>query len=576
MANETSTNDLPAKPSLASHLSVWLAVPAGEWLIGRGLQPSPALWQWVLECAAFVSLGVLQWRFAESAWLRTLLWPALLVMLTGFAVAGPTAPLSWQVLYLAGLVLLATAILKDFGARLQVPAFVAIALAFAAPIAGRALDLDTLAGQIAAGFGGIEGSSGELWFELSGAPSAALLPGPGGPPIVVISIDTLRADAAPTMQAWKRLVARGAWWTTTVSSSSWTLPAVASMQTGKTVTEHGADCIVDFGCQGLFPSVRTLAEELAGRGYRTAAFTANPWITRSTGLGRGFQSFVDLAGVPPFRLTLVGPPAGPPSQDSVVVVDQAIAWLDHTDAASFYLWVHLLGPHMPYSHSANPQLQHITGDALRSGGVTGPEFRASVRKAYDDEVAYTDREVMRLLDALDAKGILAGGILVLTADHGEEFWEHGGIEHGHTHHREVTEIPLLIVAPGLETGERSGVASLIDLAPTLEDMAGLDATGIDLRKPLPDDRIATSFGNLYGGTMRSARDISERVIGSRRGLAGERWERFDLTADPGEQNPLAADPAGRVCREASSIAAPALGKAAGVNREALKALGYTN
>src|SRR5207244_1446044 len=106
----------------------------------------------------------------------------------------------------------------------------------------------------------------------------------------------------------------------------------------------------------------------------TAAFTANPWITRSTGLGRGFQMFRDLAGVPPFRLTLAGQPAGPASQDAIVVVNEAIAWLATVRGAPFYLWVHLIGPHMPYTHSTVPRLQTITGDDLRNGGVTSPEF----------------------------------------------------------------------------------------------------------------------------------------------------------------------------------------------------------
>jgi arylsulfatase len=575
MAQEFLANDVRRRSSLAAHALVWLAVPVGEWLVGRGLHPAPALWQWAVECVAFGLLGAMQWRLAEDAWQRTLLWPSLIVVLSGLAVAGPTEPLRWQLFYLAGIVLLVTSILRDLAERVHVPVVVAALLALVAPIANRALDLHTLSGEISQGFGNISGSSSvELGFELRGAPVDPASPGPGGPPIVVISVDTLRADAVAPMESWKRLSKNGAWWKTTVSSSSWTLPAVASMQTGKTVTAHGADCVLDSGCQGLDPSVRTLAEDLSARGYTTAAFTANPWITRATGLGRGFQTYRDLAGVPPFRLTLAGPPTGPPSQDSRVVIDEAIAWLKSTNAASLYLWIHLIGPHMPYAHSANPKLQTITGEALRTGGVTGPEFRVAVKQAYDDEVIYTDREIMRLLDVLEQKGILAGGIVVLTSDHGEEFWEHGGIEHGHTHHREVTEIPLMIVAPGLASGERGGVASLVDLAPTLEDLAGLEATGLDLRKPLPPDRVATSYGNLYGGTMRSARDARERVIGSRRGLVGERWERFDLASDPGEQSPLPADPNESVYREASTIDAPIKGQAADVNKSALKSLGY--
>ncbi|HXC49410.1 MAG TPA: sulfatase [Candidatus Limnocylindrales bacterium] len=577
MAQQSLATDVRRRSSLLIHMLVWLAVPAGEWIVGRGLSPGPAAWQWALECIAFAGLGALQWRLADEPWQRTLLWPSLLVVLSGLAVAGPAEPLRWQLFYLAGIVLLVTSLIRDFCERFDVPFAIALVLAIASPIANRALDLDTLSGQISAGFGGARtsgNSSSELAYELRGAASSPAPAGPGGPPIVVISIDTLRADAAPSMESWKRLSQKGAWWTTTVSSSSWTLPAVASIQTGRSVTTHGADCVIDSGCQGIDPSVATLAENLSRRGYATAAFTANPWITRSTGLARGFQTFRDFAGVPPFRLTLAGPPAGLPAQDSAVVTSQAIEWLRGSHGPSIYLWVHLIGPHMPYMHSTNAKLQSITGEALRTGGVTGPEFRVAVRKAYDDEVAYNDHEVMRLLDVLDEQGVLNRGVVVLTSDHGEEFWEHGGIEHGHSHHREVTEVPLVIAAPGIEPGERAGVASLIDLAPTLEALAGLEADGLDLRKPLPPGRIATSYGNLYGGTMRSARDQQERVIGSRRGLVGERWDRYDLAADPGEQNPLPADPAGNVYREASAIESPVAGKAADVNKSALKSLGY--
>jgi arylsulfatase A-like enzyme len=574
MAQELLATDHRRRTALAAHVLTWLAVPASEWIIARGLRPAPEPWQWAIEFFAFAILGVLQWKFALEPWQRTLLWPSLFVVLSGLAVAGPTEPLSWLVLYLAGLVLLVTSVLRDFAARLHVPFALAFVLAAGAPIVNRALDLDTLGDQIAAGFGNLDGESGQLLFELRGAPSDPVPEGPGGPPIVIVTIDTLRADAAPSMAAWKRLAARGAWWTTAVSTSSWTLPAVASIQTGRTVTGHGADCLTEGGCQGIHASVPTLAEMLGARGYATAAFTSNPWITRTTGLGRGFQTFRDFAGVPPFRLTLAGPPAGPPQQDSAVVVSEAIDWLRGTNAKSFYLWIHLIGPHMPYSHSPDPKLRTLTAEALRTGGVTGPEFRMQVRKAYDDEVAYSDREVTRLLDVLEERGVLASAVVVLTSDHGEELWEHGGIEHGHSHHREVTEVPLLISAPGLEPGERAGVASLVDLAPTIAAIAGVPLDGFDLRNALPPERVATSYGNLYGGTMRSARDLDERVIGSRLGLTGERWERFDLVADPAELTALPVDPAGNVYREASAIETPGAGTPANVNENALRSLGY--
>ncbi len=573
-------------PSFAAHLLAWLAVPLGEWLVGRGVLPAPAPWQWAAEVGAFALLGAAQWRWARSAEARTLLWPALLVVLTGLAVAGPTEPLSWKLLYLVGLVLGCTTILRSVVARLWVPTWLAFALALAAPVAGRALDLGTLQQRLAAGFGGMRGGEGELEHELRGAADAwrgvpARDAAAGLPSIVLLSIDTLRADAAPSMQSWKRLAERGAWWPAAQSTSSWTMPAVASLQTGLAVSGHGADCLANTGCQGIVPAVPTLAELLAARGYRTAAVTANPWVTRGTGMARGFQRFVDLAGVPPLRLAVAGPPAGPAAQDARVSVDEALRWLGGVGNEPFFLWVHLIGPHMPYLHSGDAQLRALTADALRSGGVTDSAFRNAVRKAYQDEVAYTDREVLRLLDALAARGVLDRGVVALTADHGEELWEHGGVEHGHSHHREVVEVPLVLVAPGLAAGKRDGVASLLDVAPTLAAIAGADASGmagLDLRSPLPQARVALVWGNLYGGSMRSARDEAARVIGSSRtdadGRSTEHWERYALAEDPGEQRAGEAPASDRLKQQASMLAAPVPGSGAALDRGALKALGY--
>lgn len=574
------------KPSLPAHLLVWLAVPLGEWLVGRGVLPAPAPWQWGGEVAAFALLGAAQWRWAAAPEARTLLWPALLVVLTGLAVAGPTEPLSWKLLYLVGLVLGCTTILRGIVARLRMPVPLVLALALAAPVVGRALDLGTLQHRLAAGFGGMRGGEGELEYELRGAPdawSAQQSDAPTGnrPSIVLVSVDTLRADAAPSMQSWQRLAARGAWWPAVQSTSSWTMPAVASLQTGLPVSAHGADCLANSGCQGIQPGVPTLAEVLAARGYRTAAITANPWITRGTGMARGFHRYVDLAGVPPLRLALAGPPLGLSPQDARVSVDEALHWLASVGNEPFFLWVHLIGPHMPYLHSPDPQLRALTADALRTGGVTDAAFRDAVRKAYEDEVAYTDREVSRLLDALDARGLLDRAVVAMTADHGEELWEHGGVEHGHSHHREVVEVPLVLVAPGIPAGTRAGVASLLDVAPTLAAIAGADASGmagLDLRSPLPPARVALSWGNLYGGSMRSARDRGARVLGSSRtdadGRSVEHWERYDLAEDPGEQRSTAASVDDRLRQQASALAPPVAGRGAALDRGALKALGY--
>src|SRR4029450_6199643 len=102
--------------------------------------------------------------------------------------------------------------------------------------------------------------------------------------------------------------------------------------------------------------------------------------------------------------------------------------------------------------------------------------------------------------------------VVFTADHGEEFWDHGGVEHGHSHHGEVVDVPLVLVAPGVSPGRREGVASLVDVAPTVRAALGLAPGGLDLRRGVPEDRVAAAWGGLILHIDCSARDARRRVI----------------------------------------------------------------
>jgi arylsulfatase A-like enzyme len=122
-----------------------------------------------------------------------------------------------------------------------------------------------------------------------------------------------------------------------------------------------------------------------------------------------------------------------------------------------------------------------------------------------------------LLDALEQRNILDQVIIVSTSDHGEEFWEHGGVEHSHSHHREVIEIPLVIVGPGMAPGKREDVASIIDIVPTIRAMIGLKPQGIDLRNPVDPARIATAYGNGQMEHAQSARNQKVKVIGRQSG-----------------------------------------------------------
>jgi arylsulfatase A-like enzyme len=183
---------------------------------------------------------------------------------------------------------------------------------------------------------------------------------------------------------------------------------------------------------------------------------------------------------------------------------------------------------------------HSAARDARHGDLETMLEREAYRKEYMLEVDYTDRHILRLLRALEARGIFERGAVVFTSDHGEEFWDHGGYEHGHSHHGEVIDVAIALTAPGLRPGEGRGLASLEDVAPTLRAVAGLPPRGIDLRRGIPPERITRAYGNYYLDHQESLRWRDLRVI-----IQGDEFAAYDLLADPREQHPLALDEATR-------------------------------
>ena len=420
-----------------------------------------------------------------------------------------------------------------------------------------------------------------LGRDLLGPLNWPALPSGGavGPPVVVITVDTLRADDARAMGAWRRLADRGAWWPAAQSTSSWTLPAMGSMLTGRMPSEHGAGCLTIGFCQGLDPDVPTLPEALSAAGYATVGITANPWAGRHNGFGRGFDRFHDLGTDRPNGLMLSGEALlGEHPQDASTVVDLALASLDAlADTPSFLLWVHLIDPHLPYVHADEAWLRSLGVEALRNANIVSDEAQADIRDAYRGEIAHTDRQLIRLIEGLAEHGVLDRGYVVLTSDHGEEFWEHGGVEHGHSHHREVVEVPLVVVGPSVRPGRRATTASVLDVVPTV--LAGLghpidDLAGRDLAVGLPPDRIAPAEGNLHHRRACSATDALVRVIVEDCDGPSQRVDAFDRVVDPDEHRPFDLPPDHPVRRTAEAIGAPIPRAATGQATDALRALGY--
>lgn len=556
-----------------SDLSVfvpWLLVPlTGLWFALPSFRP-PDLRTMAVEIVGWVVIGLAQARFAPPGWARSALWPGVLPVLITATALGPTG---WAgLVHLVGLVVLAGALVVRVERATTTGLLVGLLAAVAGGVVVRAQVLTRAeqgSGRQTSVSAGVAGKLvAEIVRPLRAAPAAT---GNDGPPLVLITVDTLRADAGANMEVAQRLSQRGRAFTQAVSTSSWTVPAMGSVMTGLLPVGHGAGIAADGRLGGLRGDVPVLAELLSDAGYATAAVATNAWLTPGLGFDRGFQTFWHGDERRHHRLPLGGFPQGSSPRDAERVVDHALTWLDTAPERGWFLWVHLIDPHLPFGHPEDAFVAGLSDERLRAGMRLDAEKVEAVRSAYQHEVDHVDAQVGRLLDALEARGVLEAGVVVLTADHGEELWDHGATGHGHSHHREVVQVPLVIA--GAPVGVSDAVVSLADVPVTLAAAAGLSiGDGVDLRGDLAGDRIVTSQGNAYFHQQRAAWGRGRRAIV---GSAGEvPLDCFDLTADPTEHTPLACAPADPVADAAVRTQAPTTAGGADVSRAALEALGY--
>lgn len=478
-----------------------------------------------------------------------------------------------------------------------------------------------------------------------GATPQAAAADPARPDVVLVSIDTLRADhlgaygRSPTLTPEMDRIAReGVVFTRALASSPWTTPSVASLLTGLPTVRHGAGRPISAGftfrrspLEGRFT---TLAERFSAAGYRTRGVVANGFLHPESGMAQGFHEFATPAGgammasfmrdLPLTRMIVALTPAEKwGDYRAQGLTDIALRWLDDTDPRPLFLWVHYIDPHTPFQadparldvaamsemmHQAHPPLREdgtVIGDIfagtdlVRSGSLwLGPRDRERLRQYYAGEVAYTDKHVGRLFEALRSRGAKRRVIAALTADHGEEFWDHGHFEHGHDYYREVTWVPLVFWGAGAVPAGRTvtTVAGLVDVAPTLVELAGLpamtpqapdegrslaDQWGASAGTGTPAAPARFSGGNLYGLPAVLVEDGRWRFLLRANGMQ----ELYDVTLDPLERhnvalaNPEATERYRRVL-EPQLAALMHTGEGATAQAitpeqlEALKALGY--
>ncbi|MBW2696624.1 MAG: sulfatase [Deltaproteobacteria bacterium] len=419
----------------------------------------------------------------------------------------------------------------------------------------------------------------------------------GGHPSIVllISIDTLRADhlgvyghdrfTSPRIDA---MASKGTVFDDASATAPWTLPSHASLLTGLYPRRHGVATMM----AGLPRDLPTLAAMLGEAGFTTAAVVNNTWLAReSYGLTRDFDEYTFVDSSENRR------------SPNTWVTDEAIRWLSEHGSGPLFVFAHYFDVHTDYA--SLPEYEKLfvtaydgpfTGDAwqlqvanleddyiafctrefdpekCRFGGPDGPrpvddslvklvpgaDDLRHLEELYDAGIRQLDTELGRLFGFLRDGGYADRTLLILTSDHGEEFGDHGRVEHFSTQYQEMLHVPLIMVGPGVPIGERvSAAVSLVDIVPTVLSMTGVplraDLDGLDLSPLLRregEQRFSAriQYGEASGGHNYAAIvapgifPIHRSIRRGRHKLVYEskrdEYALFDLDADPGEQRDI--------------------------------------
>jgi arylsulfatase A-like enzyme len=402
---------------------------------------------------------------------------------------------------------------------------------------------------------------------------------PGRPNVVLISIDSLRADhlscygyrqrTSPNLDQFAR---EGALFENAIAESSWTLPSHLSMLTGLSSSVHG----VELDHLRLAENVPTLASLLRTAGYRTGGIYSGPYLHPVFGFSRGFDEYQGVYGDAAGLDQSIGSAKSPDDRRRAIleanreahhtvtapaVTEKALDFLRRNGEQPFFLFLHYFDVHYDYRPPewAWRRFDPDYDGPLAADGVIRirdirPGMAASDRDhllaLYDGEIFFTDQYIGYFLEWLERQGLAERTLVVVTADHGEEFFEHGGKGHRRTLYEEVLRVPLLARFPGrIPAGLRvEEPVPQVDITPTILSLLGIELEGsvsgtavaLSPRGTTPtEDRPAVSrLAHAENGNQSVA--MRTRRFKYLLNLVDQRREEFlyDLVRDPGEQEPM--------------------------------------
>ncbi len=429
--------------------------------------------------------------------------------------------------------------------------------------------------------------------------------------VVVISVDTLRpdflgagGDPSGTSPALDRLAARGAQFPGARSTSSWTLPAHMSLLTGQYPSSHG----VTGDGASLPAGKRTLAQTLSERGYRTGGFVSGPYLHRAYGFDRGFDVYahcmdygVALNDEGRVANVIRANQLSHRGQTGPDLHRRATEWLATVpDHEPYFLFVHYWDPHydfepsFPWDRWIDPDWKgRFRADGFLTNRRIAPDMSPERRKRlldlYRGEIRATDEWIGALLDVIESRGETDRTLIVVTADHGEEFFEHGAKGHRNNLYDESLRVPLVVtgVAALGKRGLFEDPVSLVDVVPTLE--RSLDV-------PPSEEIQGIDLAGIANGEVERA-GVAAELHRVKRAFVASRWkllvdqesgreEIYALDSDPGEANDLRDSAKLPAADLVSGLEAAALDRWApeglpeapidAATEERLRALGYTD
>lgn len=350
--------------------------------------------------------------------------------------------------------------------------------------------------------------------------------------LVVITLDTTRADhigaygstvvKTPVIDA---LAADGVRFDQTMTTAPLTLPAHASMFTGRFPPEHGAR---DNGGFFVGPEQLTLAEILKARGYQTGGFIAAYVLDAKWGIAQGFDTYVDDFDFMQARGRATGSIQRPANE----VVDKALPWMDQVKGGPFFAWLHLYDPHLPYT-PPEPYKSEYPGHPYRG------------------EIAFTDAQVDRVITFLREHRLLDRTVVAVLGDHGESLGDHGEEAHGFFIYEAVTRVPFIVRAPFERLRGRTVAdpVRVIDLAPTVLELLGLqtppEMSGTSLLPLMTGDRVQLDLDGyaeaMYPLHHYGWSDLRALRAGRYKVIDAPRPELYDIQTDPGETRNIFAE-----------------------------------